>query len=81
MTTTITAKFKGICASTGRAINPGDRCTYDYRTGKMRLLDELRSQPETGRYISDVVRIGGKEFYRNKRGRCIDAPCCGCCTI
>lgn len=20
-------------------------------------------------------------FYRNAKGRCIDAPCCGCCTI
>ena len=20
-------------------------------------------------------------FYRNARGRCEDAPCCGCCTI
>jgi hypothetical protein len=24
---------------------------------------------------------GAKTFYRNARGRCIDAPCCGCCTI
>ncbi len=37
--------------------------------------------PAEGRYISDVFRIGGREFYRNKRGRCEDAPCCGCCTI
>jgi len=22
----------------------------------------------------------GKEYYRNKRGRCEDAPCCGCCN-
>ena len=24
---------------------------------------------------------GPKTFYRNVRGRCEDAPCCGCCTI
>jgi hypothetical protein len=24
---------------------------------------------------------GPKTFYRNARGRCEDAPCCGCCTI
>ena len=29
----------------------------------------------------DVYRIGGKEYTRNKAGRCEDAPCCGCCTI
>jgi hypothetical protein len=24
---------------------------------------------------------GPKTYYQNMRGRCIDAPCCGCCTI
>jgi len=28
-----------------------------------------------------VFRIGGREYYRNARGTCEDAPCCGCCTI
>jgi hypothetical protein len=23
---------------------------------------------------------GGGEMYRNPRGRCEDAPCCGCCS-
>ena len=23
---------------------------------------------------------GGGEVYRNRRGRCEDAPCCGCCS-
>lgn len=23
----------------------------------------------------------GSRFIRNRRGRCEDAPCCGCCTI
>ena len=22
----------------------------------------------------------GATVYQNRRGRCIDAPCCGCCT-
>lgn len=25
--------------------------------------------------------VGGNEYTRNARGRCEDAPCCGCCTI
>jgi hypothetical protein len=33
------------------------------------------------RYVSHIYNIGGQEYYRNKRGRCEDAPCCGCCTI
>lgn len=28
-----------------------------------------------------TIRTSGGEFYRNARGRCEDAPCCGCCTI
>lgn len=33
------------------------------------------------RGVSDIWRTGdGREFYRNKRGRCEDAPCCGCCN-
>ena len=31
--------------------------------------------------VSDHIVIGGQSFYRNTRGRCEDAPCCGCCTI
>jgi hypothetical protein len=40
-----------------------------------------RIAPDTGRYISHTFRTSGGTFYRNKRGRCEDAPCCGCCTI
>lgn len=32
------------------------------------------------RGVSDVWRSGGREYYRNRRGRCEDAPCCGCCN-
>jgi hypothetical protein len=30
----------------------------------------------------NVVTFGdGQTFTRNRRGRCEDAPCCGCCDI
>ena len=32
------------------------------------------------RGISTVWTSGGREFYRNRRGLCEDAPCCGCCN-
>jgi hypothetical protein len=32
-------------------------------------------------YVSYEIRTSGGTFYRNKRGVCEDAPCCGCCTI
>ncbi|KKL58140.1 hypothetical protein LCGC14_2228360 [marine sediment metagenome] len=28
-----------------------------------------------------VIQIGDHTYTRNARGRCEDAPCCGCCTI
>jgi hypothetical protein len=32
-------------------------------------------------YVSNVYRLSsGAEVYRNKRGLCEDAPCCGCCS-
>ena len=33
------------------------------------------------RYVSDTFKTSGGTFYRNRNGRCEDAPCCGCCTI
>ena len=32
------------------------------------------------RGVSDIWRSGGREYYRNRRGLCEDAPCCGCCN-
>ena len=33
------------------------------------------------RGVSDIYQTGGREYYRNRRGRCEDAPCCGCCNF
>ena len=32
------------------------------------------------RGVSDIWTSGGREYYRNRAGRCEDAPCCGCCN-
>lgn len=33
------------------------------------------------KYRSTYTRFSsGAEVYTNKKGRCIDAPCCGCCS-
>jgi len=38
-------------------------------------------RPQRSRYGSNYARFtGGGEWYQNKRGRCEDAPCCGCCS-
>ena len=70
------ARYPGRCAATGAPIRPGDDILYDGRTGRATL-----AAPRAD-YVSDVIDFGnGQRYYRNKNGRCEDAPCCGCCTI
>lgn len=73
----ITARYAGKCAATGAPIKPGDRINFNRATRRSSLV----GTPEEGRYISDTFRTSGGTFYRNRNGRCEDAPCCGCCTI
>ena len=70
---TMTAKFPGRCYRTGRPIKPGDAIRF-HGKGRAELLDRTEG-------VSDVIQFGDKTFYRNRLGRCEDAPCCGCCTI
>lgn len=85
---TMIAKYPGICARTGAKINPGDTILWE-RKGVVYLSDLLPPEGETyaapyirrAKSVSNVFNFGGNEFYRNRAGRCEDAPCCGCCNI
>ena len=94
MQKSMTAKFNGKCALSGAPIYRGDNIIFDTVTRKAWLSepgdcavdteksDYLARRTRTGKnYISDVYSINGREYYRNKRGLCVDAPCCGCCTV
>jgi len=85
MQTKMIAKYAGKDARTGAPIRAGDEIIFDTVTRKAWHTDEdddrLSFTTTTPQYRSDVFNIGGREFYRNKAGRCEDAPCCGCCTI
>ena len=67
------ARYPGTCARTGRAIRPGDVITFNGNR-KAVLVEQQHN-------VSDTVQFGDRVFYRNRNGRCEDAPCCGCCTI
>lgn len=84
---TMLAKFPGYCARTGARILPGDTIDYHGRgrsilraRASARDLDSPDIRPSDVA-VSDHIVIGGQSFYRNRNGRCEDAPCCGCCTI
>jgi hypothetical protein len=90
MIKTMNARYAGFDSRTGASIRPGDQIQYDTATrrawlaepGDMGDLDD--GQQAASRYnpswVSHVWTSGGREYYRNKAGRCEDAPCCGCCT-
>jgi hypothetical protein len=72
----ILAKYAGKCQATGKRFNAGDLIDYDKATKKAVLVAQNRSESIT------LFNEGkASTFYRNARGRCEDAPCCGCCTI
>ena len=71
------ARFPGRCARTGRTIKPGDVITFT-SARKPVLVQQQQRVSDTIVFFGDS---GAKEFYRNRAGRCEDAPCCGCCTI
>jgi hypothetical protein len=82
-------------SATGSRINAGDSIVYDKATRQAWLVRDLDPDldPDTAvavartmlassqRSVSTHVRIGGRDYYRNRRGTCEDAPCCGCCTF
>jgi hypothetical protein len=81
------AKFAGKDARTGAPIRKGDEIIFDTTTRLAWHTDEDEGRlsfttPIRADYVSHVIDFGnGREYYRNKAGRCEDAPCCGCCTI
>jgi len=85
MQTKMIAKYAGKDARTGAPIRAGDEIIFDTVTRKAWHTDEdddRISFTTTLDYVSHVIDFGsGRQYYRNKAGRCEDAPCCGCCTI
>ena len=76
------ARFPGKCARTGRAIKPGDVITFTAARKAVLVQQQHNGGADNVTpYVSDTVQFGDRTFYRNRAGRCEDAPCCGCCTI
>jgi hypothetical protein len=72
------ARFPGKCARTGRVIRPGDVITFTSSRKPVLVQQQHNAGADN---VSDTIQFGDRTFYRNRVGRCEDAPCCGCCTI
>lgn len=81
------AKFPGRDSGTGERFGAGAVIDYDRWRKTVMLVKpgtagfDLFMAQQQEKTVSDAISIGGQEFYRNRKGRCEDAPCCGCCTI
>jgi len=73
------ARYHGKCAKTGAAIRPGDTITFT--AARKAVLVQRMHNDDTSDVFVFSGEDGSRAFYRNKNGRCEDAPCCGCCTI
>ena len=79
------SKYSGQCSACGENFPAGTDINYNRRAPrglKARHVDcsnPTQGADPTGQIT--VFRTSGGEFYRNSRGTCEDAPCCGCCTF
>jgi hypothetical protein len=66
------ARYKSLCYNCALPIRPGDEIVVDAR----------RKTRHAGCDPGIIVTrfASGATSYRNARGRCEDAPCCGCCS-
>lgn len=74
MATTMTARYNGRCASCNQRIGRGETIVYDR---------SRRSAYHPACHASGVdytIFASGEVSYRNRNGRCEDAPCCDCCS-
>ncbi len=78
-------RYPGQCNECGSKVRKGAGVAVKAASGRWIVLCAAHSGASSsgtaaGR-VSDHFEIGGRSYYRNTRGRCEDAPCCGCCTI
>ncbi len=69
----ITSKYPGTCADCGDRINKGDR--INWTRGQKPTHANCESQGDS---VAITFMATGNTMYQNSRGRCEDAPCCGC---
>ena len=72
----ITAKYRGKCIACGATFAAGTPIGWN---GPRQPYHVSCSGKVPS--VSIVTRFNsGAEVYVNRAGRCLDAPCCGCCS-
>ena len=79
---TMEARYRGTCLTCAGAIIPGDTITYAGRGLTYHAGECTDERNPDARPTSRRGRSTARPYYgagRSYRGRCEDAPCCGCC--
>lgn len=73
-------RYPGNCNTCGVRVRKQTGTAVKSASGRWIVLCSTHSGGDEPARIA-TFNIGGRDYYRNSRGRCEDAPCCGCCTI
>ncbi len=84
----INSKFNSKCKACNGPIKAGERINWSRNSGAHHLDCAANDNKNnmavpkiiTTRFVSAESDYIGQAHYRNSRGRCEDAPCCGCCS-
>ena len=71
-------KYAGKCINCGSIVPArGGNC---FKINGAWVVSHLACQDGVGQVIEIYSPTTGNRWTQNLRGRCEDAPCCGCCT-
>jgi hypothetical protein len=71
-------KYAAACADCGARVPA--RGGSLRKAGRRWEVRHLSCERGEGRSVAVTFAATGNTIYQNSRGRCIDAPCCGCCS-
>lgn len=74
-------KYRGICPVCRAPVAP-NAGYLEKQFGRWKAIHVPCFDTAPGEESAIVVTrfAGGATVYQNRNGRCIDAPCCGCCS-
>ena len=71
-------KYPANCATCGHRVPA--RGGSLKRSGRRWIVRHLACEDSRAPRVIATRFSSGAVVYQNSRGRCIDAPCCGCCS-
>jgi len=71
-------RYSGKCLYCGNKVSANAGCCF--RVGRRWVVAHLACREERAPAVITTTFSSGETVSVNARGRCEDAPCCGCCS-